>query len=262
MLRIRLPRRNLKTRERVQRLIDRGVTDRFEVAERLGIHPEYARQLLRDPSEAAAIKRGRGNRVVPEDPVRCEICGELLTVIGTHLRVHDLDLATYRQRYPNAPTVSPSFRAGGRDVYADRLDVHPDEAQHWTRERIITAIQVWARRTGDPPGARDWRRRVSSRGWTIGKEVTHHRPSMARVIQVFGSWSAAIKAAGFKPRGAGYQRGTKYRYNRPRPTHCKRGHPLRGNNLYVNPSGYRQCRACHRLRMRRRYRRLKGIGTS
>jgi hypothetical protein len=31
-------------------------------------------------------------------------------------------------------------------------------------------------------------------------------------------------------------------------THCKRGHPLSGDNLYVKPStGYRRCRECARL---------------
>lgn len=34
---------------------------------------------------------------------------------------------------------------------------------------------------------------------------------------------------------------------------CKRGHPLAGDNLYINPSGERQCRECGRLRDRRFY---------
>lgn len=34
-------------------------------------------------------------------------------------------------------------------------------------------------------------------------------------------------------------------------THCKNGHPLSGDNLYVNPaSGYRQCRTCRRTYMK------------
>lgn len=38
-------------------------------------------------------------------------------------------------------------------------------------------------------------------------------------------------------------------------THCKRGHPLSGDNLYVMPrTGRRQCRACHRARQRARHR--------
>jgi hypothetical protein len=33
-----------------------------------------------------------------------------------------------------------------------------------------------------------------------------------------------------------------------RKTHCKRNHPLSGENLYVNPQGFRQCRTCMRMR--------------
>ena len=29
-------------------------------------------------------------------------------------------------------------------------------------------------------------------------------------------------------------------------THCKRGHPLFGDNLRINTQGYRGCRTCHR----------------
>lgn len=30
-------------------------------------------------------------------------------------------------------------------------------------------------------------------------------------------------------------------------SHCKRNHPLEGDNLYISPSGNRNCKACHRL---------------
>lgn len=35
-----------------------------------------------------------------------------------------------------------------------------------------------------------------------------------------------------------------------RKTHCKRGHPLSGDNLKITPSGSRQCRECLRLHAR------------
>lgn len=40
-----------------------------------------------------------------------------------------------------------------------------------------------------------------------------------------------------------------------RKTECHRGHPLSGNNLYVNPDGHRNCRTCNNERARavRRY---------
>lgn len=35
-------------------------------------------------------------------------------------------------------------------------------------------------------------------------------------------------------------------------THCPKGHPYSGENLYVRGRGGRECRTCHRLRERRR----------
>jgi hypothetical protein len=35
-------------------------------------------------------------------------------------------------------------------------------------------------------------------------------------------------------------------------THCKRGHPLSGDNLLVDPRGYRSCKACSAISRKRR----------
>lgn len=37
-----------------------------------------------------------------------------------------------------------------------------------------------------------------------------------------------------------------------RQTHCKNGHPLFGDNLYLKPPGYRVCRICRRITSRLR----------
>lgn len=61
----------------------------------------------------------------------------------------------------------------------------------WTRERVILAIQNWARMYGSPPAATQWRR--------SGKA----HPSIGAVYGktgVFSSWNEAIAAAGFTPR--------------------------------------------------------------
>ncbi len=42
------------------------------------------------------------------------------------------------------------------------------------------------------------------------------------------------------------------RLNGQSKTHCKRGHPLDGDNLWVARAGFRQCRICSRARYRRR----------
>src|SRR5689334_4353244 len=37
----------------------------------------------------------------------------------------------------------------------------------------------------------------------------------------------------------------KRRRGRPPQTHCKRGHPLSGNNVWLDRKGHKACRICH-----------------
>lgn len=63
----------------------------------------------------------------------------------------------------------------------------------WTRERIVAAIQAWAEKNGRPPAADEWR-------------VTGlwEHPSQGTVLAKFGTWNAAVTAAGFAPRQKGF----------------------------------------------------------
>jgi hypothetical protein len=61
----------------------------------------------------------------------------------------------------------------------------------WTRETILYALELWARRHGRPPAARDWNR--------AGED----HPSRQTVQRVFESWNRAIHAAGHRPRRPG-----------------------------------------------------------
>lgn len=49
------------------------------------------------------------------------------------------------------------------------------------------------------------------------------------------------------------------RHHLAKVTHCKHGHPLSGENLYVTRKGVRQCRECVRAAKRRHYHRTKGL---
>jgi hypothetical protein len=42
-------------------------------------------------------------------------------------------------------------------------------------------------------------------------------------------------------------------------THCNRGHPLAGDNMYLDPRGARTCRACAKRRCQEGRRRRRGI---
>lgn len=66
----------------------------------------------------------------------------------------------------------------------------------WTREAIVCAIQEWADEHGGiPPAASDWLR-ARARG-TVGT------CSVDQVRRRFGTWNAAIIAAGFEPHATG-----------------------------------------------------------
>jgi hypothetical protein len=64
----------------------------------------------------------------------------------------------------------------------------------WTHETILYALELWVRRHGRPPTARDWNR--------AGED----HPSRQTVQRVFGRWNRAIHAAGHSPRRQGENR--------------------------------------------------------
>lgn len=78
----------------------------------------------------------------------------------------------------------------------------------WTREAIIAAIQLWARKYGDPPSLADWNvsqvRDVLRDEKRVARYERESRagacPGFTTVIHEFGSWNAAIAESGFEPR--------------------------------------------------------------
>lgn len=77
----------------------------------------------------------------------------------------------------------------------------------WTRGLILGVIQWWADEHGEPPGICDWNKnaaaqindtsRATRAARLVGDGVVPHSHT---VIREFGSWNAAIAAAGFTPR--------------------------------------------------------------
>ncbi len=64
----------------------------------------------------------------------------------------------------------------------------------WTHDTILYALELWVRRHGRPPAAREWDR--------AGED----HPSRQTVQRVFGRWNRAIHAAGHRPRRPGERR--------------------------------------------------------
>lgn len=75
----------------------------------------------------------------------------------------------------------------------------------WDRERIITAVRAWAaEHNGTPPSATDWnpqQARLLGRPEKAEKFYADAAwPFVSTVVDYFGTWNAAITAAGLQPR--------------------------------------------------------------
>jgi hypothetical protein len=62
---------------------------------------------------------------------------------------------------------------------------------HWTRELIIYALDLHHRRHLRVPTKREW------------EKAGEDHPSLMTVRRTFGSWNAAVTAAGLRARGPG-----------------------------------------------------------
>lgn len=154
-----------------------------EIAHRLGVSRSYAQQLLNDPDGSQA----RARKDSYSQP--CPRCGE------------------------------PMTGSGGLSAVPDRCAACAASEQHeqryWTRERIVEAFQAFAAVAGRPPASTDPHaaynsQRFSDERRADGDTARHavRLPHPATVKQEFGSWPAAVRAAGFDPAptgGAGHR---------------------------------------------------------
>jgi hypothetical protein len=69
----------------------------------------------------------------------------------------------------------------------------PRAGFRWTPETIVYAITLWNRKHSRAPLTSEW------------AKAGENHPSRQTVARVFGSWNAAIEAAGFRPRSRGRQ---------------------------------------------------------
>ena len=88
-------------------------------------------------------------------------------------------------------------RRSGVDVRTADVMCAPcfQAASRWNQETICERIKEWERLHGQPPSAREWHDMRSDDHWPYSSSVQHH----------FGSWNAAIAAAGFTPLPVGHK---------------------------------------------------------
>lgn len=75
--------------------------------------------------------------------------------------------------------------------------------RRWNRAAILEALREWVRETGGPPRRQDWcGERPATAGFAQRKWMSEHPrwPSSSCVTTHFGSWSAALAAAGLPAR--------------------------------------------------------------
>jgi len=92
---------------------------------------------------------------------------------------------------------APTSGCHGPDSAPDTCWRCHEQAQIWTPERIIGAIQEWASIYEAPPRATDWLKSVEG---SQGRGIVNARryPSVATVMARFGSWAEGIEAAGYE----------------------------------------------------------------
>jgi hypothetical protein len=99
-----------------------------------------------------------------------------------------------------AAAVGSGSRSTATDEAASRSSSTWSREVLWTPETVVAGIVRWvAEHDGELPTSTTWMRKADG------------YPTTSSVIKVFGTWTAAIKAAGFEPRKRGGQRGV------PRP---------------------------------------------
>lgn len=99
---------------------------------------------------------------------------------------------------------------GGRGVYSPLCSRCATRARAWwTRRRIIDAIQAWTAEHDAPPRQEDWHpclARARGHHDTADQFDSATYPWASIVRQRFGTWNAAIAAAGYTPRHPGRPR--------------------------------------------------------
>jgi hypothetical protein len=97
------------------------------------------------------------------------------------------------ERRPTAEAVRAHFGSWRGALLAAGLEAPPAgiAPESWTRKKVIAALVAFAEKAGRTPKGLEWR--------NAGTDPRH--PNVATVERIFGSWSAAVTAAGLTAPG-------------------------------------------------------------
>ena len=164
-----------QVRRAVELLLDGKVAR--EIGAEMGLSTSFAQELLADPTGEKADARRRKNHG------RCKSCG------------------------------AKTFNGGSVDVPAQCARCFRRERHEKAQARVIHAIQRWVGLYGKPPTAMDWDL-STARSKAVPERLAeieerhrgHDWPYPENAQRLFGSWNAAIRAAGFEPVRPGQRR--------------------------------------------------------
>jgi hypothetical protein len=80
----------------------------------------------------------------------------------------------------------------------------PSRGPQFSKQEIVAKVGAWTARYGVPPSTKDWepsRARAAKQEWRARRFEAGEWPSATMVRRRFGTFNAAIRAAGLEPRG-------------------------------------------------------------
>lgn len=155
---------------------------------------------LPSPPERIEVDGATYVRAYPVAKGNCPHCGgsfpawtpgQIIDALQAHADDYGIAPAidnwqTATPKRPNRNAVIRVFGKWSSAVAAAGLTV---ARFYWTRDRILDALRNYQAQTGQAPTVKTW-----------GCATPEH-PAARQVIERFGSWNAALDAAGFYPRG-------------------------------------------------------------
>jgi hypothetical protein len=144
-------------------------------------------------------RHGEPPRGIDWDPARARL-------LGQDWRAERFEAG----RWPTLAIVRRQFGTWSDAVLAAGLRPHRGPIRPRPRalsdEAILDAIRAWARRYGEPPAWADWspaRARRQGQEWRAERYLSGDWPSSNTVVRRFGTFGAAVAAAGLEPRPRG-----------------------------------------------------------
>jgi hypothetical protein len=151
------------------------------------------------PARPLVFERSLPERV--EAARHLAAAGEKTAAIADQLGVHPTTVRSYLR--------AGSCRDCGTAVVSGadrclRCALERRRERVWTGAEIVTALRAWTAETGAPPSTSEWD--SGERAAPSSRRQRDRWPSVHLVRSRFGSWEAALRAAGFRPRWRPYRR--------------------------------------------------------